>query len=652
MKHSATGDFCVIYIEATDEKTAVLDAINEQKKPVVIMLAEQARVFQRPEDFTDLKHIKRRLDLPIVFVIPQSEHLTLLAGRHGFPVYLSMEALVDAVAMGQLIRQRTISRTTAPLGPMPSGSLRGKGNTTGPMGMATPADTPVAVASNFSPRKTVPLTPTSPLPPQISLPEVDAPYVATSYGAGARNLRNRTTDPMYPPPPPQVTHVQPLNAPAAHTIATQPLPKPRRHRSLLVLLVILLVLTLIAAGIGALFMLFPQSATMQPATPPIVGHVAFLSSEQVNENSNQGIDDEVMIDLTNVPQPAAQHTYYAWLLSDISQGDAVTLLVGTLPVVQGQAHLLYKGDVHHTNLLAITSRFLVTEESATIPPIAPSPDYTTWRYYAAFAQNTTTTPASATNDMNSMNNYSFLDHLRHLLASDPMLNQYELPGGLNTWLYRNVGKIVEWTSSMPDTWQEGKDTGFVRRQTVRVLTYIDGLSFVKQDLPANTALGINERLASVGLLSVNGTTQTPPSYLDSIDAHLNGLLQKAPKGSDARARIAAIIDALSNVRYWLQMVRQDAQQIVAMSDTQLLQPTTLTLLNDMMNNATHAYVGQSDPATGKLLQGVVSIHQQMQALATLDVTPYVAHSSSMQLVPNHKLPMTEHVYSSNGGGNL
>lgn len=650
MKHSATGDFCVLYIEATDDKAAVLDAIIEQKKPVVIMLAEQVRVFQRPEDFTDLKHIKRRLDLPIVFVIPQSEHLTLLAGRHGFPVYLSMDALVDAVAMGQLIRQRTLSRTTAPLGPTPSGSLRGRSNTTGPMNMATPVNTPVALANNFSPRKTVPLTPTTPLPPQLSLSEVDAPYVAVHYGAGAHS---RTTDTMYPPPP-QAARVQ-QSTPMAHAIPTQPLPqrlsKPSR-RPLLFLLVILLVLTLIAAGIGALFMLFPQSATALPAAPPVVGHVAFLSSEQVNENSNQGINDEVMIDLTNVPQPAAQHAYYAWLLSDISQGDAVTMLLGTLPVVQSQTHLFYAGDAHHTNLLAITSRFLVTEESATIPPIAPSPDYTTWRYYAAFAQNITATPANAMNDMNNMSNYSFLDHLRHLLASDPMLNQFELPGGLNTWLYRNVGKIVEWTSSMPDTWQEGKDVGFVRRQTVRVLTYIDGLSFVKQDLPANTTLGINERLAGVGLLSVNGTTQTPPSYLDSIDAHLSGLLQKAPKGSDVRARIATIIDALSNVRYWLQMVRKDAQQIVAMSDAQLLQPTTLTLLNDMMNNATHAYVGQSDPTTGKLLQGVVSIHQQMQALATLDVTPYVAHSSSMQLVPNRKPPMTEHVYSSNGGDSL
>ena len=134
MKRSDTGDFCVLYLEVGDDRTGLFNTVSEQKKPVVLMLAEHTRVFQRPEDFTALKHVKRQLDKPVVFVIPDSERMTQMAARNGFPVYTSMDTLSDALMVGQLSRQRVLTRTTAPLG---------SGPTTAPIGSSIRKTTPL-----------------------------------------------------------------------------------------------------------------------------------------------------------------------------------------------------------------------------------------------------------------------------------------------------------------------------------------------------------------------------------------------------------------------------------------------------------------------------------------------------------------------------
>src|SRR5215469_18790158 len=121
MKFNDAGDFCMLYIELADEKPALLEFISGQKKPVVLMLPAQSRstVFQRPDDLGDLKYVKRKLDLPIIFVIPGNERLRQLAARNGFPAYISIDALADSLAQGHLSlsRQRTLTRKTTPLSP-------------------------------------------------------------------------------------------------------------------------------------------------------------------------------------------------------------------------------------------------------------------------------------------------------------------------------------------------------------------------------------------------------------------------------------------------------------------------------------------------------------------------------------------------------
>src|SRR5713101_4904333 len=308
MKFNDAGDFCMLYIEPADEKPALLEFISGQKKPVVIMLPVQSRskVFQRPDDFGDLKHVKRKLDLPIIFVIPGNERLRQLASRNGFPAYVSIDALADSVAQGHLSlsRQRTLTRKTIPLSP------------------------PVP-EQGIAARRTVPLAPTPP--------------------AFLQTLPQTASSPQHAP----VTG--------------------KRQRRLPVVLFLVSLLLVGAAGATAYlwyFRILPPAAASLPQ-PKIVGQISLLSSEQLSENSDQGIDDEVQIDLHGLSTPSPGKSYYAWLLGDKNQGEARAVLLGKLAVNQGNAYLLYPGNQQHTNLLASNSRFLVTEEDATVTPITP-----------------------------------------------------------------------------------------------------------------------------------------------------------------------------------------------------------------------------------------------------------------------------------------
>ncbi|SRR5579883_848353 len=640
MKRSDTGDFCVLYIEADDDRTGLFHTVSEQQKPVVIMLAEHTRVFQRPEDFTTLKHVKRQLDKPVVFVIPDSERMTQMAARNGFPVYASMDTLSDALMVGQLSRQRVLTRTTAPLGSGPN---------TAPIGPTI--------------KKTTPLPPLEEiLEEEPCNSEQQRRYRASfAQSLGEEEPCNSEQQRRYRASFAQsLGEEEPCNseqqrryrasfaqslgeevslqrpAPRVAPLPRQAMPlptppaKPRRRGRAMIVLTIITLLVAVLSSLLVLFYKFPMqlsaAAPVAPAAPAIVGKVALLSSGQLSENSSQGIADQVLIDLHNLPNPAPQKSYYAWLLGDKLQSDAKTVFLGKLPVSNGTAHLLYPGDAAHTNLLQSTSRFLVTEEDASVQPIAPSPDQSVWRFYGEFSQTPINSP-------DNPKHFSYLDHLRHLLAADPTLDALNLPGGLNDWFYRNSGKIVEWAGSLREQWEESKDVAFVRRQTVRILTYLDGMTYVQMDVPPGTPLNITPRLASIGLLTVNGPNQEPASYLIHIVNHLNGLLQAGGSTPELRKDEAAIITAMNNVEDGLSKVRSAAQQIMKMTDQQLRQPQTLTLINDMIDNANRAYAGQIDPTTGQMREGVTWVHDNMQSLAVMSISKFSASGSSIQMMP-------------------
>jgi hypothetical protein len=225
--------------------------------------------------------------------------------------------------------------------------------------------------------------------------------------------------------------------------------------------------------------------------------------------------------------------------------------------------------------------------------------------------------------------------MRHLLASEPMLNELELPGGLNNWFNRNTAKLIEWTTSARDRWEESKDLAFVRRQTLRTLTYLDGLSFMLPDVPPGTVLPDTSKEVSVGLLDVNGPNQNPASYIGAIVYHLDGLLNAPGSTQAVRESVSQIMPAMDNVQNWLEKLRTDSKRIVVMNDTQLGQPEAFSILNDMVDQANHAYAGQVDPSTGSVLEGVAWIHEQLQSLASLTVTQYDSSGSPPEIVPGN-----------------
>jgi hypothetical protein len=80
--------------------------------------------------------------------------------------------------------------------------------------------------------------------------------------------------------------------------------------------------------------------------------------------------------------------------------------------------------------------------------------------------------------------------------------------------------------------------------------------------------------------------------------------------------------AVTNVKKSLQQMRQDALQLVHMTNQQLAQPSALALVSDMALQARYAYAGQTDPITGQNQEGAIWVYNNVQRLATFDVTPY------------------------------
>jgi hypothetical protein len=211
-----------------------------------------------------------------------------------------------------------------------------------------------------------------------------------------------------------------------------------------------------------------------------------------------------------------------------------------------------------------------------------------------------------------------------------------MPGGLDIWLFRNVQKILEWSGSARDDWAS-QNTSLMHRHILRILDYLDGLSYVQNDVPVDSPVLVNERIARVSLLEFDVQHQVPPGFLYHIALHLHGMIE-SPGATTEQKRLAIQIDsAISKVQALLEQVHQDAKKLVMMTDAQLVQPSTLSLLDDMVKHAQDAFVGQFDPTTGEIQNGVTQIHYAIQRLATMEVTVIPAsfartnHSSNPSL---------------------
>ncbi len=386
----------------------------------------------------------------------------------------------------------------------------------------------------------------------------------------------------------------------------------RRHRRLFIGLIVPLLIILIGSGLGTFFFLMPRRSTTV-TQHSVVGQAFFVSSGQLNDKGIPGINDELQMNLQNMSAPAAGKSYYAWLLNDKNQTPMTAILLGTLSVMHGTVHFLYKGDPQHTNLLEVTSRILITEEDASRAPINPSSDFSTWRYYAELPQE------PDPND--KVHHFSMLDHVRSLLAEDPMIGGIGIHGGLTFLLLRSTGKVVEWANSARDDQQENA-TNLMRAHFIRILDTLDGQANVQADVPPGTPLVLPAPIALLGPDTSVVQSQTSADYLHLVSSHLNAIAQ-ASNITPAKRQLAARINAaLNDVRTWLEEVRQDAKKLILMTDSQLLSQESLTLLDDMVTQGFYAYVGRLDPTTNEVQSGVVQINYDTERLATFDIIPF------------------------------
>jgi hypothetical protein len=386
-----------------------------------------------------------------------------------------------------------------------------------------------------------------------------------------------------------------------------------------------LIVVMLLGGISALLgswngvsASFPAMATpivsVPTRVPLLIGYAAFESSGLVDAQMTQGINDEVQLDLYQVPTPDPGTRYWAWLLPDKELLQAI--LLGQLTIEHAAIHFHYAGDQQHTDLLATTSRLLVTEEDAVHPPRIPSMDEHRWRYYGAIPHDP--------NPTNSMDHASLLDHIRSLVSGPPLVSDsgtlMPVQGGLSSWLVFATRNVLEWASAARGGLGTPEAPLFLRIDLYRILDELDGSALVQQDVPAGTPLYVDPQLSQVPLLQLE-PGQMPAASLSQIALHLAALARSAEATPEQRALASRLLPDLTQVADSLERVRDIARHLVLLSDAQLALPATVSLLDDLVEQANRAYAGTLNPATGEREGGALRIADQLERLATIVVQP-------------------------------
>lgn len=391
------------------------------------------------------------------------------------------------------------------------------------------------------------------------------------------------------------------------------------RKKLVIVLSVLLLLTLIGSSLGFYFARPAPLAHVksQPVVQiPVYGQIYFLSTNMAIIAATTHTMDAVEIDLQNLKQPAKGNSYYAWLLPDVASENGSTLLVSQFtPQEDGSAHLKYQSPIEK-NLLAMESRFLITEESTSPVSGVPTADQGKWRYDGVFPQAP---------DPNDASHMSALGHLRHLLVSGPIsmmdAKSPELPGGLAVWLLQNVHLIFELASQARGS-NAPPSPAQIRRYCVQILDLLDGKSFIHNDVPQATPwLFANSTIADKPILTLDPNALVP-GYIYDVESHLLGFVV-SPGVTRSQQTLAGEIDVeLNNVEQILGQAHDVAKQLVHMTDQQLLDPSVIAQLDVLANASMGAYAGQLDHTTGSRQGGVISIFDHLQQLAQFPVYQY------------------------------
>jgi len=387
--------------------------------------------------------------------------------------------------------------------------------------------------------------------------------------------------------------------------------KSKRRRLFFISLAVLLILLSAGSLLYALFLSQTKSGTAV-GTSPIVGHAYFRSSGLISNSSTNGLNDELQLVLSNIPAPAINESYYLWLLSDASIKPTTSISLGRVTVNNGRINFIFTTP-EHRNLIATTSRLLITEESSNPAPQEFSRDSHRWRYYAEIPQRT---PSPGAPKLGSIRYLRFL-----VYESNKMIAQ-GIHGGSATLIVRNTQKVFEWAGSARDDWAL-QQYDLIHRHFIRILDYVDGSAFVSADLPPGTPLLTDPQLTQNGLATIV-PGENPESYLPRAAFSILSFVEAAPNLSPEKHQlgIQAEHDIRVNIDEHLHLVRAYAKQLVAMDSTQLAQKSTLPLLDSMLEQARIAYSGEYDPTVDRFLGGALNDYNDIQLLASYDIAPY------------------------------
>ncbi len=601
----------VMQIEPEDTFEAVLMALHLQSEPTIVLLAEESQAFNDPSHFAQLREICPPSQ--VSFVIPRSRMSTLARSAHQYDFLFasSLQKAAQLLSSNQQ-EQADVSQKKHQTESTPDHQHMEVFQQTRASSRDLDATT---VAANPTQADREEQEMNEPRTAPIRRSSQPAPPLSTQADLEEQEINGPQTAPIRrssQPAPPLSRHLALIRAVLK-----------RSHRKRLGLIATLIAL-FVAAGIVLLPGLFsgssglrgiPQSSLPQAVT---VGQITFTSSGQLDPTSSKGLNDMVTMSLHNLSAPAPGNSLFAWLLPDPTDDTTLPRLLGKLATTGGKAQLTYT-DPNHDDLLASYSGLRVTEQPNTAVLTTPPLDPKTWRYAGSIP--TIPTPGDE-------KQYSLLNHIRHLLAKDPTLQDVGLAGGLGTWLDRNSEKILEWSTAARDSWAGGQQTDLIHRHMIRVLDYLDGGAYVSisGDLPADTPLLVDPQAGRIGLLEVT-PAQVLPGYLTHVDIHLQGVMN-APGHTPGQRQLAIKIDPiLKEVTTLMQKIHEDVLTLVKMDETQLQSQDALALLNDMVTNATSAYVGQFDSATGGDINGITWIHNELQGLAVIPITTSVADNT-------------------------
>jgi serine/threonine protein kinase len=341
-----------------------------------------------------------------------------------------------------------------------------------------------------------------------------------------------------------------------------------------------LLLIVIGSAIGA-NVLLQKNQRAAPIHQVMSGHIFF-------QDDTFGHDDQVHIEMQNVPAPAGKQNYFAWLQTTNKR----VVALGRLPWRNGSISYTYPGNNQHSNLLPITQGFSITSETSN--PQAPSGR----KIYQANFDNAT------------------LPYVKNILYSTP-----GLPGkqSVVAELLETIKSMNDKADSIYDSLLIRPDDPLVKRQATRIIEMIDSTRYAvsKHDLPDMYHPLQN---AQVGLLS----SPTQQGYLDTLATQLAKLKQTANGNEALLQRIQNIENAITNLQTWVQKIRTFDVQVLKAAN--LKDPGIIGVALQLKNTAADSYVGRTIPPNPAPLPtlgsaGAAQAYTEAQYLAMLDVKP-------------------------------